>query len=150
MFNRTTRSSGDSSDSSPSNTDSQEQLETSTSSTPIPIPSPIPDADVEMIQQEQGDPSETAPDRLLSRASGIITDSIIGLDLLHPPIALHVRQDPNLPPELSLSLPPLGPPGASTSGESGIVIDTVADPRQRVSRIAIGGLPFPKYWLSRV
>lgn len=91
------------------------------------------------------DTPERAPDRFLSMASGIITDSVVGLDQLHPPMAQHVRQDPNLPVELPLSPAPLGLhnlPGAS-SGESGIVIDTVADPRQRVSPIRIGGLPSP-------
>ena len=92
----------------------------------------------------------------LSRASGIINNSVIGLDQLHPPIAQQVRQDPTLLVELSPSLASLGlhnPQGVST-GEGGIVIDTVADPRQRVSPICIGGLtPLPfslKYWPSRV
>ena len=92
--------------------------------------------------QEDDDSPERAPDVLLYRASGIITDSVIGLDQLHPPMAQHIRQDPNLPVELSPSLASPGlhnPPGGST-GEGGIVIDTVADPRQRVSPIRIGGL----------
>jgi hypothetical protein len=141
-FHRTTRSSGDSSEYSLSDNEEQQQQNTSTSSTPIP--SSNPDTDVEMVQDDSDSP-ERAPDILLSRASGIITDSVIGLDLLHPPMAQHVRQDPNLPVELSPSLAPSGlhnPPGAS-SGEGGIVIDTVADPRQRVSPIRIGGLTPP-------
>ncbi len=57
-------------------------------------------------------------------------------------MAQQVRQDPNLLVELSPSLASPGlhnPPGVSI-GEGGIVIDTVADPRQRVSPIRIGGL----------
>jgi len=55
-------------------------------------------------------------------------------------MAQHVRQDPNLPVKLSPSLASLGlhnPPGVNT-GEGGIVINTVADPRQRVCPIRIG------------
>lgn len=105
------------------------------------------------MAQEDDDSPERAPDTLLSMASGIITDSVIGLDQLHPPMAQHVRQDPNIPVELSPSPGLHNPPGAST-GEGGIVIDTVADPRQRVSPIRIGGLtPFPRgigSWIPRV
>lgn len=82
----------------------------------------------------------------LSRASDIITDSVIGVDQLHPPTAQHIRQDPNLPVELLPFLAPLGlrdPPGTS-SGEGGIVIDTVADPRQRVSPNRTGSSSSPK------
>ena len=103
------------------------------------------------MAQEDDDSPERAPDALLSRASGIITHSVIGLDQLHPPMAQHVRQDPNLRVELSLAPSGLhNPPGAS-SAEGGIVIDTVADPRQRVSPIRIGGLtPHPSEILARV
>ena len=105
--------------------------------------------------QEDDDSPQPAPDILLSRASGIITHSVIGLDQLHPPMAQQVRQDPNLLVELSpspASPGPHNPPGVST-GEGGIVIDTVADPRQRVSPIRIGGLTpllSSRYWHSRV
>lgn len=119
------------------------------------MPSPTPDRDVEMVQENDESP-ERAPDAFLSRASGILTNSFIGLDQLHPPMAQHLRQDPAVSAELSPSLASPGlhnSPGVST-GEGGIVIDTVADPRQRVSPIRIGGLtPLPfslKYWLSRV
>ena len=113
-----------------------------------------------MVQENNDDSPERAPSAFLSmalsRASGILTDSVIGLDQLDPPRAQHIRQDPSLPVELSPSLASPGlhnSPGGST-GEGGIVIDTVADPRQRVSPIRIGGLtPLPlslKYWPSRV
>jgi hypothetical protein len=107
---------------------------------------------MEMAQEEADEPPEHAPDIFMSRASDIISVSVVGLDQLHPPFAQHVRRDPNLPVELSPSLPPPGlhrPPGAS-SGEGGIVIDTVADPRQRVSPIYSGDPPLPRYRLLRV
>ena len=105
------------------------------------------------MAQEDDDSPEHTPGTLLSMASGIITDSVIGLDQLHPPMAQHIRQDPNISVELSSSSGLHNPPGAST-GEGGIVIDTVADPRQRVSPIRTGGLsPFTRgigSWIPRV
>jgi len=90
---------------------------------------------------------ECAPDRFLFILPGILADTLAGLDQLHPPMAQHVRQDPSLLVNFPLGLH--NPPSAS-SGESGIVIETVADPRQRVSPIRVGGLPSPRYWSPRV
>jgi hypothetical protein len=154
-FTRTTGLSGDPSEDSPSdNEERQQQQGTPTSTTSTPIPSPNSDTDVEMAQEDDDSP-ERARDSV-SIASGIITDSVIGLDQLHPPEAQRVRQDIRRVPNLSVELPSLAspglhnPPGAST-GEGGIVIDTVADPRQRVSPIRIGGLtPSPRGIVSRV
>lgn len=84
-----------------------------------------------------------APDRFLSMALDILTDSVVGLDQLHPPMAQHVREDPNLPVELPAPRELHNSPGAS-SGERGIVIDTVADPRRKVSPIRLRGLPSPE------
>ena len=94
------------------------------------------------MAQEDDDSLQRAPGMFMNRASDILADSVIGLDGFHPSVAQQIRQDPDIPAELSLSLASPGlhnPPDPST-GEGGIVIDTVADPRQRVSPIRIGGL----------
>ena len=92
------------------------------------------------------DIAECAPDRFLFILPAILADCLAGLDLLNPPMAQHVRQDPSLLVNFPLGLH--NPPDAS-SGGSCIVIDTIADPRQRVSPIRVEGLPSPKYWFPR-
>jgi len=92
--------------------------------------------------QEDDDSLQCAPGMVINREFDFVTDSVIGLDGFHPSVAQQVKQGPDLPVELSLSLASPGlhnPPDASTS-EGGIMIDAVADLRQQVSPIRIGGL----------